>query len=90
MSAKNDWGKIINIFAFVAVILIGIILLLSKLDIDLGDISRILGEIAQLLAYFVVAVCSFFYAYGQWKRKQIWYMICWIIAVVLIVVSYVL
>ena len=90
MSAKNDWGKITNIFAFIAVILIGIVLLLLKLGIDLGDVSNILSQGAQLLAYFVVAVCSFFYAYGKWNRKQIWYLICWIIAVVLIVVSYVL
>ena len=87
--AKRDWSRVINIVAFVAVVLIGIFLLLNALDI-LTDLSSAFLQIANVLAYFTVAVCAFFYAYSKWGKKQQWYMIVWAIAVVLIVLHYVI
>ena len=87
--AKRDWTRIVNLVAFVAVVLIGIFLILHSLDI-LRDIGDAFMTIANILAYFTVAVCSFFYAYSKWGKKQQWYMIVWVIAVVLIVLHYVI
>ena len=87
--AKQDWAKIVNFLAFVSVILIGVLLFFTGVLSLSGEIFDTLGKLTIALAYFTVAVCGFFYAYARWGKKQIWYMIAWVIAVVLIILSYI-
>ena len=88
--AKRDWTNIVNFMAFVALMIIGLLLILNNVLDSSSDFVRLLADIARYLAYFTVAVCAFFYAHARMNKKQIWYMIAWVVAVVLIIVAYVL
>ena len=83
--SNRGWRGFMNFLAFIAIIFIGAALLISAL-LNEGDFSRALNVIANVLAYIVVAFYSFWYAARKWERKQIWFMIAWTVAVVLIVV----
>jgi len=89
---KRDTNIMMRFISFVAVFLIGLSLLLTKIFTK-GNIIDVLNTVAFLLAVFVVAVSGFFYAYGKLgrgKTKNVWYMIAWALAVALIVVTYVI
>ena len=79
-------GWFINLCAFVAVVLIGLSLILSKIG-ALGEVANAFMVIANVIAYIVVSVVSVFYVA---RKKNIWLWIIWIVAIVLIVVSYIL
>ncbi len=72
----------VNFLAFVAIILIGIALILKKTSFG-GQLQLI----ANIIAYVMLAVFAFFYARS--KRNLI-FVILWLAAVVLIVVSYII
>ncbi len=78
-------GWLINLISFVAVICIGVALMLAKIGF-LSSVSGALMTIAQTIAYIVVSVVSFFYVL---RKKNVWIWITWIVAVVLIVISFV-
>lgn len=82
--AAKSSGWLINLSAFVAVILIGLSLIFAKI---IPSISGAFSTIAQIIAYVVLCVVSFFYVV---RKKNIWLWVVWIIAVVLIVVGLVL
>ena len=86
MASRGSWYSIINFIAFIAVIFIGIVLCLSLIGFQNTSITGALRTIANVLAYIVVAFCSFFYAI---RKRNIWFIICWTVAVVLIVVFYI-
>jgi len=89
MSAKGS--KLMNFIAYIAIIFIGIALMLAWLFRDGGgELTRALQLIAQILAYAVVAYYSFMYARRKQERKQIWFLIAWAAAVVLIIVFVIL
>ncbi len=84
-SVKSS-GWLMNLCAFIAVILIGVSLILSKLNI-LGQVSGAFLIIANVVSYIVVSVISFFYVAN---KKNVWLWIVWIVSIVLIVLYYVL
>ncbi len=83
--AKSS-GWLINLSAFVAVILIGLSLILSKIG-ALGSVANAFLVIANVIAYLVVSVVSFFYVAN---KKNVWLWVVWIISIVLIILFYVL
>lgn len=89
-SSRKSWHWWVNAIAFVSLVIIGIVLLLSEVGLG-GKIASALKDIANALAYVVVAACSFIYATGKLNRKNgIIYMIVWVVAVVLITIAYII
>lgn len=86
-TSRRSWHWWVNSVAFVALAIIGIVLLLAQLNIS-GKISSVMQDIANALAYVVVAACAFVYASGKMRKKNgLVYMIIWVVAVVLIVIA---
>lgn len=88
MSSKpaKSSGWLINLCAFIAVILIGVSLILSRIG-AFGQVAGAFLIIANVIAYLVVSVVSFFYIA---HKKNVWLWIVWVVSIVLIVLSYVL
>lgn len=86
-TSKRSWHWWVNAIAFVALAIIGVVLLLSQLKLK-GSIPDVLKTIADALAYVVVAACAFTYASRKMGRKKGWiYMLVWAGAVVLIIIA---
>lgn len=79
-------GWLINLSAFIAVILIGISLILTKIGI-FNSVAGAFNIIASVIAYLVVSIVSFFYVKNH---KNVWMWIVWVISIVLIVLSYII
>lgn len=79
-------GWLINLCAFISVILIGISLILTKIG-ALGSVANALCVIANVVAYLIVCVVSFFYVKN---RRNVWLWVAWVVSVVLIVLFYII
>ncbi len=84
--AAKSSGWLVNLSAFVAVILIGVSLMLSKIG-AMGQVANAFMIIANVIAYLVVSVVSFFYVA---RKKNVWLWIVWAVAIALIIISYVI
>ena len=85
-SAKSvkSAGWFTNIISFAAVICIGVSLILSRLGF-LSSVAGAFMTVAQVVAYLVVTIVSFFYVY---RKRNVWIWVAWAVSVVLIVLSY--
>ena len=70
-----------NFCAFIATVCIGISLAVGKIGI--GSISGIFSLMAQIIAYMLCAISSFFYVH---KKRRWPYYLVWAISVILIIV----
>ena len=86
MERTKSNGWILHFLSFVAVILIGVSLLLSKIH-AFGDVAAAFLVIANAISYSLVALTSFAYVA---KKKNIWLWLVWGISIVLIIISYVI
>ncbi|MCL2570444.1 MAG: hypothetical protein FWE16_04545 [Firmicutes bacterium] len=84
----NGLRGLINVIAFVALMLIGAALTLTLFNIG-SDLQSAFITIANVLAYITVAFCAFFWAQGTRRRTILW-LILWAVAVVLIVLHFIL
>lgn len=82
--SKFEFKKLVNMLAYVAVVIVGVTLVLSGL---MPKFSNMLNDFAYYILLFVVAVTSFAYAKS---KRNIAYLVVWVVAVALIVVSYVI
>lgn len=87
MSTKKsiNWRHLVNFFAYISITLIGLVLILSK--VFTGNIVNALSTIAHVLSYIIVSISAFFYAKS---KRNIWFLVVWIVAIVLIVVFYII
>ncbi len=79
-------GWLMNLCAFIAVILIGVSLIFTKIG-AFSSVAMAFQIIANVIAYIVVGTVSFFYVRN---RKNIWLWVVWGISIALIVVSYII
>lgn len=79
---KFTLKMVVNFIAFVAVILVGIALILKNTSIG-GQLQLV----ANVIAYVMLAIFAFFYAKS---KRSIIFILLWLAAVVLIVVSYII
>ncbi len=83
--AKNtggmSWRGFLSLLAFISVVCIGLALTIGK--IGGGNLSSSLRLISDILAYFIVAISSFTFAYN---RRHWTYFVIWAVCVALIVV----
>lgn len=77
---------IVNFVSYIAVFCIGIALILNVIFKG-NSFSNAFQMVAECLAYIVVSISAFYYARS---KRSIWYLICWIVAVVLIIVFIIL
>lgn len=83
--AKNSggmsWRGFVNLIAFIAVVCIGLALVIAR--IGGGNLASALRQISEILAYTIVAIASFCFAYN---RRHWAYYVIWFICVALIVI----
>ena len=88
MKNQLNLKKFFNAMAFVALIISGIVLLISKIFLNQTTAGAIvLNNIAYTLAFVVTSFCAFLYVR---TKRSILYTIIYIIAVILVVVPLVL
>lgn len=81
-----SWSRVINFISFWAVMCIAIALILAKIFSG-NQISSAFTTIGNILSYIVALATSFSYAY---YKRNIWYYIAWVVALVLIVLFIIL
>ncbi len=81
-----NWKGFINFLAYCGMILIGVALILKAIFKE-GDVTRALGLIANIIAYVLVTISAFYYAKS---KRNFWFLLVWLIALVLIIVFYVI
>ena len=75
--------KVVNFFAYVAIIFVAIAITLGTIWDDIAILRRV-GEI---IAYFITGISAFYYARS---KQNFWFMIVFIVASILIVLMLVL
>ena len=84
--AKGDFGKFLNILAYVSIVLVAVALVISKI---LGwakageDIASAMQLVANILAYFITAIAAFYYVRN---KKNVWVTVVYIVSLILIIV----
>lgn len=78
----NGFKSVMNLMAFVAIVMIAVSLVLSKLNFA-STINQACQIIANVIAYIMVAIASFYFVKS---RRGIGYLITWIVCVVVIIV----
>ena len=86
MEKTRSSGWLLHFCSFIAVILIGVSLLLSRIH-AFGDVAAAFLVIANAIAYSIVAITSVVYVA---KKKNIWLWLVWAASIVLIIISYVI
>ena len=88
MKKELNWKRFFNFLAFVALLISGVALLISKIFFGANQVvSTVLNSIAYVLAFVVTSVAA--YNYVKTKRNIV-YVIIYIVAVIIVVVPLVL
>ncbi len=83
---NHSLRSVANVLAYIGVILVAASLIVSSI-FQGYQFSLILSRIASLISYILLIISSFMYAKS---RRSVVYLIVWLVAVVLIVVSYII
>jgi len=86
-SSKRTWRWWVNVIAFVAIAIIGIVLFVSVVFNLHGKIFTAMQTIGNVLAYIVAAACAFTYVSGKRGKKGLVYILIWAGAVILITIA---
>ncbi len=81
-----SFRTIVNFVAYIAIFLIGVALALQVIFKN-NAISDAFQMVAEILAYIIAGISAFFYARS---KRNIWYLLIWIVAVILIIVMLIL
>ena len=84
--ANKDFKGLLNLIAFVAIGLVGLTLILSKVGV-FGEITGAITTVAHVLAYLITAIAGFYYVKN---KNNIWVWIIYAVSIVLIILSYVI
>ena len=87
MKNQLNSKKFFNAMAFVALVISGVALLISKIFLGTSTAATVLNSIAYVLAFVVTSFCAFFYV--RTKRSIAW-TIVYIVAVIIVIVPLVL
>ena len=85
-STRSSWGRIMNLFSFIAVIFIGIAIMLGFIFRNSPDFANALETIAEVLAYIVVAFGSFIWVSSRSGKNRLVWWIMWAVALTLIII----
>lgn len=84
--SKFSFRSFANLMAYIAVVLVGAALLIQAV-LKGNQVAAAFKMVADVIAYVMLAISSFSYAKS---RRNVVFIIIWIVAVVLIVVSYII
>lgn len=75
--------KVVNFFAYIAIIFVAIAITVGTIWDDIA----ILRSIGEVIAYFITGISAFYFARS---KQNIWYMIVFLVASILIILMLVL
>jgi cell division protein FtsW (lipid II flippase) len=92
----RNWSstKILDCVAYFAIMFIAIALIFKLIfKTNYPEVATAFGAIGECLAYIVCLWLGFYWTMrkrnGKWHKRSIWWLLCWIIAAVVIVVVYI-
>lgn len=95
-SGRRTWSstKILDCLAYFAVVFIAIALVLRLIFKDHnGQLEQAFASIGECLAYIICLWLAFYWTmrkcHGNWNKHNIWWLVGWIVAAVVIVVIYI-
>lgn len=93
---SRTWSstKVLDCLAYFAIMFIAIALILRLIFKHTGnDLSAAFQTIGECFAYLICIWLSFYWTMRKrgagWTKHNVWWLICWIVAVVVIAVIYV-
>lgn len=93
---KRTWSstKILDCVAYFAIIFIAIALIFRlAFKEHAPEVSGAFASIGECLAYIVCIWLGFYWVmrknYNGWNKHNVWWLICWIVATVVIIVVYI-
>ena len=86
--AKGDFGKFLNLLAFIGIIMVAVALLIAKIASWIngssgGSLVSALSLVANFIAYLITAIAAFYYVRS---KKNIWISIVFIVALIIMLV----
>ncbi len=95
-SAKRSWSsiKIMDCVGYFSIIFIAIALILKlAFKSNVPTVAQAFESIGECLAYIICIWLGFYWAmrkcHGNWNGRNVWWLICWIVATVVIIVLYI-
>lgn len=79
--SKVDWKSLLNMLAFIGIVLIGLSLFIGLV---FGDNLGLLTTIGQVIGYVVTAIVGWAFVSS---KKEVWIWIVYFIAIALIIIS---
>lgn len=83
-TSSRDWRKMMNLLAYVSICIIGVCLLLGKLNLS-GAVITAFATVGNTIAYCIVAIGGWFFIRN---RKNVWLWVIYFVALVMIIISY--
>lgn len=94
--APRTWSttKVLDCLSYFTIIFIAIALILKLIfKTHAQELSSAFGAIGECLAYIICIWLGFYWTMrkrnGSWNKHNIWWLICWLVATVVIVVVYI-
>lgn len=81
-SSKREFSGLMNMLAFVGIMFIAAALVLAKI-FGGGQLTNALTIVANVIAYLITAISAYYFARS---RRNIWYFVAFLVAVILIVI----
>lgn len=95
-STKRSWSstKILDCVGYFAIIFIAIALILqAAFKSNVPSVAQAFQSIGECFAYIICIWLGFYWAmrkcHGNWNRRNVWWLIGWIVATVVIIVLYI-
>ncbi len=84
---KGDFGKFLNLLAFIGIIMVAVALLIAQLanwfGSSGGSLVQALTLVANFIAYLITAIAAFYYVRS---KKNVWVTVVFIIALIVMFV----
>lgn len=85
--AKGDFGKFLNLLAFIGIIMVAAALVIAQIaqwiGTGTGSLVSALQLVANFIAYLIMSIAAYYYVRS---KKNIWVTIIFIVALILVFV----
>ena len=84
---KGDFGKFLNILAFVGIIMVALSLLIAKIanwvGAGTGPLVSALTLVANFIAYMIMAIAGYYYVRS---KKNVWVTVIYVVSLIIMLV----
>ena len=87
MSNNAKYKHFLSFLAFCSLVMVGLALVISYIFRNNGGISDSISLIANIISYVIVISTAYYYVRS---KRNIWFLVVWVIAIVLIILFLVL